>query len=195
MSSAPRFIPHYTLADYRRWEGDWELIDGVPVSMSPSPFGPHERIVSRLSRMIGNQLESQKCPCEVYTNLDWIVSEDTVIRPDLMVVCGEQPQQHLQRPPALLVEVLSESTRGRDLTVKRSLCHEHRVAQYVVVDPDAGTVLLFTGHEADGAEATTLEAADTLSLMLNANCEITIDIGKLFDGSTAARHMADTPPE
>jgi hypothetical protein len=26
MSTVPRYIPHYTVEDYRRWEGDWELI-------------------------------------------------------------------------------------------------------------------------------------------------------------------------
>ena len=50
MSTAPRYVPHYTVSEYARWEGDWELIDGVPIAMSPSPFGPHERVGSELSR-------------------------------------------------------------------------------------------------------------------------------------------------
>lgn len=49
MSTVPRYIPRYTIDDYQHWEGDWELIDGVPIAMTPSPFGHHERIVSRLS--------------------------------------------------------------------------------------------------------------------------------------------------
>ncbi|PAY20868.1 hypothetical protein CKO51_03770 [Rhodopirellula sp. SM50] len=61
MSSAPRYVPHYTIEDYRRWEGDWELIDGVPVSMSPSSFGPHKRVVAELSRQILNPfIENQR---------------------------------------------------------------------------------------------------------------------------------------
>ena len=28
--------PHYTIEDYRRWEGEWELIDGVAISMTPT---------------------------------------------------------------------------------------------------------------------------------------------------------------
>jgi len=86
MSIAPKYLPSYTIDDYQKWEGNWELIDGVPLAMS-SPFAPHARIVTRLARMIGNAIENQKCQCEVYTNLDWIVAKDTVIRPDLMVVC------------------------------------------------------------------------------------------------------------
>lgn len=140
MSTQPRYLPNYTLADYRRWEGRWELIDGIAVAMTPSPFAPHERVVSRLARLIGNQLDSLGCGREVYTGLDWVVSDHTVVRPDLMVVCGEQPETHLQRPPELVVEVLSEATRGRDLVVKRALYLELGVSEYWIVDPDRRTI-------------------------------------------------------
>ena len=30
-------LPHYSYQDYRRWEGDWELIEGIPYAMTPSP--------------------------------------------------------------------------------------------------------------------------------------------------------------
>lgn len=89
MSTAPRYIPHYTLEDYARWEGDWELIDGVAISTGPSPFGPHERVISRLSFQIQSQIRQHQCACEVYTHLDWIIGDDTVIRSDLMVICGD----------------------------------------------------------------------------------------------------------
>ncbi|RKT46665.1 hypothetical protein BDD21_4197 [Thiocapsa rosea] len=26
-------IEHYSLDDYRRWEGDWELIQGMPLAI------------------------------------------------------------------------------------------------------------------------------------------------------------------
>lgn len=178
MSSIPRYIPHYTVDEYRQWEGDWELIDGVAIAMTPSPFGPHERVVSRLSFEIQTQLKSRGCSCEVYTNLDWIISQDTVIRPDLMVVCGEQPQRHLETPPALVAEVVSESTRGRDLTAKRTLCRECRVPHYLIIDPDERTIEHVSG------ESTYIAAADRmLELLLDAttNCSISIACGRLFD--------------
>jgi len=28
---------HYTFNDYQHWEGNWELIEGMPYAMSPSP--------------------------------------------------------------------------------------------------------------------------------------------------------------
>ncbi len=176
MTAAPRYLPHYTVADYQRWEGDWELIDGIAFSMSPSPFGPHERIISRLSFEIMSQLRSADCECAVYTNLDWIVSNDTVIRPDLMVVCGVQPDRHLERPPSLAVEVLSDSTRGRDLTAKRSLCREYNVPNYVIIDPVPRTLLLVTPDD-----DALLTATDTLRLSLGDGCDVVVDCSRLFD--------------
>ncbi|WP_182865334.1 Uma2 family endonuclease [Rhodopirellula sp. JC639] len=177
MSTAPRYIPHYTLEDYAQWEGDWELIDGVAIAMGPSPFGPHERVISRLSFQIQTQIQQHRCPCEVYTNLDWIIADDTVIRPDLMVVCGDQPEKHLQRSPDLVVEVLSDSTRGRDLTAKRTLCRENNVPHYLIIDPTDKTI----EHVTDaGSDRPRLDRALDLSLA-TADCQLTIDPQRLFD--------------
>jgi Uma2 family endonuclease len=175
MSTVPRYIPHYTIEDYRRWEGDWELIDGVAISMTPSPFGPHERVVAELSRLFLNQIVKRNCECRVYTNLDWIVSDDTIVRPDLMVVCGEQPQRHLERSPVVTVEVLSLSTQGRDLTAKRTLYRENNVAHYLVVDPSDQSILLITEN---GEQP--VDMGQQLALTLDDDCEIEMDCSRLF---------------
>ncbi|QEG00283.1 hypothetical protein Mal15_43530 [Stieleria maiorica] len=175
MSTAPRYVPHYTIDDYRRWEGDWELIDGVPVSMSPSPLGPHERIVAELSRQMLNQLIENECDCRVYTNLDWIVSDDTVVRPDLMVVCGIQPDRHLERPPAVVVEVLSAATRQRDLTAKRAIYLERDVTRYLIVDPDDQTVRVVMKH---GEQS--FGAGESMVFDVDAGCRVEIQCGRLF---------------
>jgi Uma2 family endonuclease len=177
MSTAPRYIPHYTLEDHRHWEGDWELIDGLPISMTPSPFGPHERVITEVSRQVANQLIENKCDCRVYANLDWIISDDTVIRPDLMVVCGEQPERHLERPPSLMVEVLSDSTCGRDLTAKCTLCRENNVQHYLIIDPADQMTLHIT---ADGDQ--TNDSNQTIDLTLtDGDCSVQIECGRLFD--------------
>ena len=42
-------IPHYTYEDYCRWEGQWELIDGIPYAMSPAPRPEHQAIATNLA--------------------------------------------------------------------------------------------------------------------------------------------------
>ena len=46
--SATRYSPHYTIDDYRLWEGDWELWQGTAVAMTPSLFGRHGGMLVRL---------------------------------------------------------------------------------------------------------------------------------------------------
>ena len=37
-------LPNYTYADYAQWEGRWELMDGVPFAMAPSPSFQHQSV-------------------------------------------------------------------------------------------------------------------------------------------------------
>ena len=65
---------HYTVDDYNKWEGDWELIHGAPYAMTPSPSLLHQRLKQKLSMMLGAQL--QECPdCEVLFEIQiiWLV--------------------------------------------------------------------------------------------------------------------------
>ena len=176
MSSVPKYLPHYTVADYRLWQGNWQLIDGVAIAMSPSPFGPHERIISRLSRMIGNAIDAKHLPCEVYTALDWIMNESTVVRPDLMVVCGDQPERHLERPPVLVVEVLSESTRRLDLIAKREHYSQQKIPHYLIIDPNDRSIEHVT---AKGSSRHTAE--ETIELEIHTECMVSMECSRLFD--------------
>ncbi|MEM6692116.1 MAG: Uma2 family endonuclease [Planctomycetota bacterium] len=118
MSALSAFQPRYTVADYLTWQGDWELWDGAAISMSPSPFGRHSALVARTITQLSKSIESGNCEGEVLTELDWIVSDSTVVRPDVIAVCGGPPAEHLQHAPAFIAEVLSEATRERDLNYK-----------------------------------------------------------------------------
>lgn len=141
MSTAKRFLPAYTVSDYLSWQGDWELWDGIPIAMTPSPFGPHSQAVSKLVTSLQIAVESGNCHASVLTELDWIVSDSTVVRPDIMLVCGDPPSEHLHDTPALLVEVLSPSTQLRDTTVKMALYASCGVKHYLIVDPHNQTCI------------------------------------------------------
>ncbi len=146
MSTARRYVPHYTVADHASWQGDWELLAGVAVAMTPSPFGSHAERLSRMAATLWNAIDAAGCKATVLAEIDWIVSADTVVRSDLVVVCGPAPRRHVEQAPALVVEILSAATRERDLTVKRDLYVTHGVRWYLIIDPDEGhSVLLRLG--------------------------------------------------
>ena len=168
----PRYQPHYTVADYRHWEGDWELWNGIPVAMGPSPFGPHQKMLARLSQRFLNALDAAGCSdCEVLVECDWIIDDDTVVRPDLSIVCGVSVDRHIQQPPKLIVEVLSAATANKDRTVKRELYARQGVAYYLLADPDRGTIEC---NELTESASYEVQTGEQQTLNLHPGCQISL---------------------
>lgn len=139
--------PNYTYDDYLQWEGHWELIDGIPYAMSPLPSIRHQQIAANLLVQLTEALKDCN-QCTATLPIDWKVAYNTVIQPDVMVVCYPlNDGNFIDEAPTLVVEVLSPSTRDRDLLVKRKIYEEQKVKYYVIVDPAelSITVLLHNG--------------------------------------------------
>ena len=145
MSSALKHsdLPHYTYNDYIHWEGRWELIDGIPYAMSPAPSVKHQAINSRMHGQFFNLLEScKKCRATIY--IDWKLREDTVLQPDLLVICHEETSENfITKPPELVAEILSPSTRHKDLGRKFQLYEEQKVKYYIIVDPVKDNAIVY----------------------------------------------------
>jgi Uma2 family endonuclease len=135
----------YSYNDYKLWEGNWELVNGYPYAMSPSPNRVHQLYCSNFCRQIGNVIKANKSGCdwEVYLALDWIVNDNTVVRPDLMIVCGDFKEDFLTFPPGLILEVSSHSTRLRDRNTKFNLYEICGVKYFIIADCDKETVEVF----------------------------------------------------
>ncbi len=178
MSNALQYAPQYTVSDYQHWKGDWELWEGVAIAMSPSPLGRHQTLVSRIATLLANAIEKSSCKAEMLVELDWIVSDDTVVRPDVIVVCGEPPERHLEHAPAIAVEVLSDSTRMNDLGYKRKLYQQHGLAAYIIIDPQDQAVTL-DRRQSDGSYQTN-SLTEAVTLEICADCTLLFSIETLF---------------
>lgn len=174
MSFAARYAPHYTIADYRQWQGDWELWRGTAVAMTPSPFGVHGGFLMRLGTALTNAIVQANCNAAVLAEIDWIISDDTVVRPDASVVCGKPPEGHIESTPAIVVEVLSDSTRERDLHHKRALYQEHRVPWYLIGDPVRSSVTILRLDSANVYQA--VAVSDEIEIEICAHCKATVDL-------------------
>ena len=177
MSSAHENIPHYTVADYQQWPGDWELWQGRPVSLLPNPFGRHAKLLVSLVAALKFAIRENHGDATVLASIDWIVSTDTVLRPDLVVVCGPEPERHVESPPALVAEILSDSTRTRDLEFKRTCYEEQGVGCYLIVDPQIDHIMVLE-RGPDGKFQERRSNA-TISLKVCDNCHInfrTVDV-------------------
>jgi Uma2 family endonuclease len=136
-------LPHYIYDDYVQWEGEWEIIHGIPYAMTPAPRIKHQR----LSVKIAAQLESllKNCAdCQTLMPVDWQIAEDTVVQPDLLVVCGKnKSEEKLLIPPVLVFEIISPATAKKDRILKYQLYEEAGVKYYCLVDPDANSMDIF----------------------------------------------------
>lgn len=172
---ATKLIPHYTFKDYLLWEGRWELIEGIPFAMSPMANPKHQRIASRLNILIGNLLEGNKCQCQVYQPIDVKIKDDTVVNPDLLIVCEEIEGQFLDRPFPMALEILSPSTRVKDQVSKYNLYEEFGVKYYVMIDPDDNTINAFVLDETGK-----YKKKNDRHFAIKDNCEIDLDFAGFF---------------
>lgn len=131
-----------TSAQFLLWPDDGkrhELIEGVHY-VTPSPNLRHQELVGRLHVAIFNFLATRRHLGRVFlARLDVVMSDHDVVEPDLLFVAGDQQsiltEANVQGPPALVVEVLSPSTRRRDEGIKRRLFDQKGVREYWLVDP------------------------------------------------------------
>ena len=102
-------IEHYTYDDYANWEGEWELINGMPIAMAPAPMIKHQSLASVFIIELGNEIE--ECEnCAVLGEEDWKICDDTVVRPDVVLICDEPSETYITKAPEIIVEVISKST-------------------------------------------------------------------------------------
>lgn len=133
--SRPAEVETYTIADYQHWEGDWELIHGQAVAMAPSPVVAHQMTSFAIAHQLGENLDG--CPhCQALFEIDVEFAEDTVVRPDVLVICYMPDGDRLTRAPDLIFEVISPKTARRDEVVKFDLYRSEGVSHYVLVYPE-----------------------------------------------------------
>ena len=129
----------YRIVDLERErEGDersrWELLDGELV-MTPAPRPLHQqmalRLAVRLLHVVNERTDVLHAPVDVH------ISQSTVLQPDVVVAALSQIRNDgIHGAPVLAVEVLSPSTRRRDLVQKRDVLQRAGCPHYWVLDPD-----------------------------------------------------------
>lgn len=146
MSNAVKILPHYTFDDWVNWEGQWELIDGLPYAMSPMPVPKHQRIAAALGSEFFISLKKCK-QCSVYQPIDYKISDEIIVQPDMLVVCDKIDKKFLDFPPALVVEILSPSTALKDRHSKFDIYEEQQIKYYLIIAPDEEIAEIYTDRK------------------------------------------------
>lgn len=178
MAIAHKIIPHYTYDDWVHWEGVWELIDGYPIAMTPTPVPEHQKVSAILITELTNALRKSGCKnCSVYDPLDYKIADDTIVVPDILIVCGSIKNKYLDFPPSLVVEILSPATALKDRHTKFELYQQQGVKYYLIADTDNKTIEAFSLID----HAYQLMSANSYTFELEEGCSITPDFTTVFD--------------
>ncbi len=122
----------------------YETIGGEKF-MAPAPNLGHNSIITELITNINSYCRQNNCGRVFGDNTDVHLPDGNLFKPDLVVIKKENYsimnwQGAIYGVPDMVVEVLSRSTRVRDLTVKKDAYESNGVKEYWIVDPYMKTV-------------------------------------------------------
>src|SRR5262245_48556640 len=139
-----------------------EIIGGVHY-VTAAPNLRHQDLIGRLYLAIGNFLAGHPGIGRVFLSpVDVVFTIHDVVEPDLVFVAGDQKdiltEANIQGPPAIVVEILSKSTRSRDEKIKKQLFDRGGVREYWMVDPGRNQLIVHL-RDVNGFHACTPLAA------------------------------------
>ncbi|MBN2824719.1 MAG: Uma2 family endonuclease [Campylobacterales bacterium] len=172
---------YYTYDDYKQWEDRWELIYGIAYAMAPAPYPVHQRIASKIWRELDKSLECEDKQCEVYISpVDWKISDNTVVQPDVAIFCEESDLQYFSKTPPLIVEVLSKATALKDVTTKFYLYEKQGVEYYIIIEPNTQIADIFKLQNGEYALQKKATKEDSYLFEMN-ECKVEVDFGLVFE--------------
>lgn len=123
----------------------YDVVDGVMI-MAPSPSFNHGNLAIRLGHFLQAYFETHPVGM-LSTETDVFLPDDgDVVRPDISVILNENMhivKTHIHGAPDMVFEILSPSTRHRDLGEKAERYLMGGVKEYWIVDPANETIHLW----------------------------------------------------
>lgn len=142
---------YHTVEDYYALPRDErvELIDGEFYEML-APSMIHQSIVEEVTWQISTFIRNNKGACKVIPSpIDVRINEDdkTMVEPDVIVVCKNR-RAKLEKwgvlgAPDFVLEVLSDSTRDKDLHIKSKLYRNAGVREFWMIDARKEQILIW----------------------------------------------------
>jgi Uma2 family endonuclease len=147
--ATPARTPKYTYQDYLLFpeDGNRHEIIGGEHYVSPAPSRRHQKTVGNFYYHLRSYLDRAPIGDLLLSPFDVVLSDWDVVQPDLLFISKERSAISQERgafgAPDLVIEVLSESTRTTDETIKLELYETAGVREYWMADPDAGMIQVY----------------------------------------------------
>lgn len=161
----------------------YEYIDGE-IFLQASPKGDHQWARMELIGVFYQFFAGKTCrPFVAPFDITIRRSNDiNVVQPDLMVICDFKEKLggdgYYHGVPALVVEILSESTKRNDLIKKLNLYMQGGVKEYWVVDSKSKQITIYAFENQDIQEYLTYKAPEKAQSVLFP--ELVVDLTGVF---------------
>ncbi len=183
-SQAGDAIGPYTLEDYLKLPEDQrvELIDGFFYDMA-APTTIHQSIAGFLYKKFLDYVMENRGPCYPFiapVDVQLDCDDKTVIQPDVLIVCDRSKFRNgrVFGAPDLVVEVLSPSSRKKDLQIKLSKYYNAGVREYWIVDPKKK---MLVQYDMEHLELPAVYNCESTIPVLIWNSECKIDLEEMFE--------------
>ncbi|MDY4078034.1 MAG: Uma2 family endonuclease [Clostridium sp.] len=146
----------YTYKDYLTFPNDEriEIVEGELFNMSPAPARIHQKLISKLSQVLQNYIDSNNGECEVYVApFDVILKNDneeainskSVVQPDISVICDKNKltDSGCTGSPDMIIEIVSPSNSSHDYITKLNLYQKYKVKEYWIIDPRVKKIYVY----------------------------------------------------
>ena len=154
MSSVAESLDYFSYKDYKKWDDKarYELIHGEAYMMN-SPSIWHQRTAGTVYNRLCQFLDGKPCeafiaPVDVRLFSSDDESDDTIVQPDVFVVCDEARLADgvaCRGAPDFVVEVVSSSSKMIDKFVKKDLYCKAGVREYWIIGPNKLYVYVLAG--------------------------------------------------
>jgi prevent-host-death family protein len=128
-----------------------EFINGE-IYLLASPGIGHQEILARLYLTFNGYFKDKKCrvffaPFDVHFK-KINIKEPDVMQPDLLVACDLEgnvtEKGRYMGTPALVIEILADSTRSKDMITKLDTYRLSGVREYWIIDPKQESIMVYT---------------------------------------------------
>ncbi|MCB1144866.1 MAG: Uma2 family endonuclease [Leptospiraceae bacterium] len=134
----------------------YDMIEGV-LQVSPSPEFEHANCSSNFHLLLGNFIKKNHLG-KIVMKCDVLLPDGgDVIRPDISVILKENLGiiiRHIHGAPDLVAEILSPSTRDRDLGIKADRYLASGVKEFWIIDPKDKTVQVWKNEKSSWKKET-----------------------------------------
>ncbi len=149
-------------------ENRYELIDGEVFQLASSSY-KHQRVIGEIFSQIHQWSKNKECK-PITAPFDVILFKDdmeSIVQPDIVVICDSEKvndQGRYQGIPTVIFEVLSDSTRNKDMLKKLNLYMAGGIGEYWIVNLWNHEVYIYTftsGEISDYRVFKGMECADS----------------------------------